>query len=111
MKIKKTNSEFLAQAMITHGDKYKYPNTVYAGRDFPVEIECLSHGSFHVRANHFLEGQGCPECTMSLYEDRIRARYASSRNEVLPSGAQIDWTDTVAPTSDREKWQVSLVGG
>lgn len=63
MKIKKhTNETFIERARKIHGDKYNYSKVEYINNKRKVCIICPIHGEFWVRADNFLNGQGCPKC-------------------------------------------------
>ena len=54
---------FLEKAIGVHGHKYNYSETVYAGTDKKVIINCLDHGKFHMFPLRHLKGSGCPSCS------------------------------------------------
>lgn len=60
---KLTTEEFISRAKLVHGDKYDYSNCIYTGRDKKVCIICPEHGEFWQRADHHLDGHGCPYCS------------------------------------------------
>ncbi len=62
MSRRKTTEEFIAEAIVVHGDRYGYDKVVYVNAITKVEIECHAHGYFEQRANHHLKGHGCAEC-------------------------------------------------
>jgi hypothetical protein len=68
---RKNNEEFIAQAIIVHGDIYDYSGTHYERDNKPVTIICLKHGAFRQIANTHLSGSGCPICRKSLGEIKI----------------------------------------
>jgi Zn finger protein HypA/HybF involved in hydrogenase expression len=57
-----TKEDFLAKAIIKHGDKYDYSKVGYVTTKQKVEIICLEHDSFHQTPGNHMKGQGCPEC-------------------------------------------------
>jgi len=58
-----TNNEFIAESKTRHWPKeYGYGNTIYIGAKDKVIITCLTHGNFKQRADHHLQGRGCPKC-------------------------------------------------
>jgi hypothetical protein len=59
---KKTISDFIAEAIAIHGDRYDYSNAKYIGVKNPIEIKCKDHGSFFQRIHVHLNGHGCPLC-------------------------------------------------
>jgi len=64
--LRKTNNEFIADSNKVHGNKYEHGNTIYIGSKGKVKITCLTHGDFLQRADHHLEGKGCPKCARNL---------------------------------------------
>lgn len=55
-------ASFIAKSKLIHGEKYKYPNTIYKKSILKVEIECDKHGVFLITPNAHLNGQGCRQC-------------------------------------------------
>lgn len=62
MVAKITQNEFIRRAKVVHGEKYDLTRTVYRSYNQSVDVGCPKHGVFSVRANHFLNGVGCPKC-------------------------------------------------
>lgn len=61
---KLTNEEFISQCKQTHGDTYDYSHVDYKGKHELVDIGCLEHGIFSVRATSFIRRIGkCPKCS------------------------------------------------
>ena len=56
--------EFIERAKNVHSDKYDYSETEYTNIKSPVKIICPKpgHGEFLQRAEHHLNGSGCPIC-------------------------------------------------
>jgi hypothetical protein len=56
--------EFITKAKNIHGDKYDYSQVEYTNIKSPVKIICPKegHGEFLQRAEHHLNGAGCPIC-------------------------------------------------
>lgn len=46
----------------THGDRYEYDLTTFAGGAQLISMKCAKHGWFKQRGNRHLLGQGCPKC-------------------------------------------------
>jgi len=59
---KLNTEEFIKKARKTHGPIYNYDQTVYLGYHKNIIVNCETHGDFSVRADHHIEGQGCPVC-------------------------------------------------
>lgn len=62
MAVKINQTEFIRRVKDAHGEKYDLTRTVYRSTSAPVEVECRKHGVFSIRANHFMNGVGCPKC-------------------------------------------------
>lgn len=54
--------EFVLKASAVHGGRYDYSVSVFCGIKRKVEIRCPQHGSFFQKAEHHLNGVGCPKC-------------------------------------------------
>lgn len=66
-------SEFIRKARALYGNRYDYSKVVYINQKTKVEIVCRQHGTFNVQPNlHLLTKVGCPSCTESKGESRIR---------------------------------------
>lgn len=58
-----TTAEFIARAILKHGDKYDYSKSIYKVSKENVEIICKCCGkSFIQTPNRHLAGKGCPTC-------------------------------------------------
>lgn len=53
---------FIGKAVLRHGDRYSYDNTVYTLASERVIITCKEHGDFTTSATSHLSGSGCQEC-------------------------------------------------
>ena len=62
---KKTNEEFIQDAIKIHGDKYDYSKVDYTGSKNKVIIICREHGEFEQRPNGHLRGAECFSCNGS----------------------------------------------
>lgn len=75
-----TTEEFIRKASITHGDKYRYDNTVYTKSGNKVIITCPTHGDFMQEANaHANKGQGCPKCGTDKRKSSISKKFNTER--------------------------------
>jgi hypothetical protein len=54
--------EFIARAILIHGDKYNYSKVNYVKRNTIVIITCKIHGDFPQTPNDHLQGCGCVKC-------------------------------------------------
>lgn len=61
---RKTNTEFIEEAIEVHDDKYNYNNVNYINTHTNVEIICNQHGSFLQQPKSHLNGYGCAKCNM-----------------------------------------------
>ena len=59
---KKTNEEFIQDAIKIHGDKYDYSKVNYIRNKNKVIIICKKHGEFEQNPNSHLKGNGCQKC-------------------------------------------------
>lgn len=58
-------TEFIKRAIILHGDKYNYSETIYKNSYSQVIIKCIDHGAFSQISINHLQGKGCPQCGYS----------------------------------------------
>lgn len=61
-KTKKTNEEFIKEAIELHGNKYDYSKVEYVNNHTKVCIICPEHGEFMQKPCKHLLKQGCPIC-------------------------------------------------
>jgi hypothetical protein len=69
---KKNTMSFIAAAKLVHKEQYQYKNTIYIHNKKKIKITCNIHGDFNQTPNSHLSGQGCPKCSLSKNEIRIR---------------------------------------
>jgi hypothetical protein len=67
----KTTEEFIAEARVTHADRYDYSQVVYVNRCTDCKIVCRTHGVFIQRPNNHTAGMGCPPCGV---DSRVKKR-------------------------------------
>ena len=73
-KTRKSKAEFVRQAVLLHGDKYRYDEVVYKKAKAKVTISCLECDAvFTITPDKHLQGQGCPHCVSSRGETLIRS--------------------------------------
>ena len=72
-KQRKSQEQFIKDAIAVHGDKYDYSKVDYQGNKIPVIIICNKCGyEFPCRPNDHLSGKnGCPECNRSKLEEDV----------------------------------------
>lgn len=63
---KSTTSEFIAKAVLLHGDTYDYSEVQYTSAKTKVSIACKQHGLFLQTPNSHLNGGGCPTCARNV---------------------------------------------
>ncbi|MEM9403215.1 MAG: hypothetical protein AAGA44_12105 [Pseudomonadota bacterium] len=63
-----STDEFIAKAIVVHGDRYDYSESSYAKATEDVTILCPEHGAFEQRASHHLSGVGCPMCANTGFD-------------------------------------------
>lgn len=70
---KLTTEEFIARARAVYGKQYDYSKAVYNTAKTKVIITCKIHGDFSVLPhNHLKRTSGCPKCSSSKGERKIR---------------------------------------
>ena len=62
-KMRKTNEQFIIDAIKIHGDKYDYSKVEYLDAKEPVIIICKEHGEFEQRPISHVRGAGCKICS------------------------------------------------
>lgn len=68
---KLTTSDFIEKSISIHGNLYDYSKVYYYKSKVKVEIICNqeNHGSFFIRPNNHLNGQGCPKCGLNFMKN------------------------------------------
>ena len=82
--------QFIKDACKEHGDKYDYSKVDYVNNKTNVTVICPKHGEFKVMPqDHIQKGNGCPICSESKLERRIRIalekrgiKYEHSKNDL-----------------------------
>jgi len=62
--VKRTNNDYMKDAIKVHGDKYDYSIIDYRNNKSKIKIICSIHGIFNIRADHHLHGIGCKKCLL-----------------------------------------------
>lgn len=57
-----SNSTFIENAIVIHGDKYDYSQIDYKHSKKKIKILCRKHGEFFQKPNDHLRGKGCRKC-------------------------------------------------
>ena len=63
---KKDHKEILNEIMITHKNKYGYPDFEYSKYSDFIKIICPEHGLFHQKLTYHRNGNGCPMCSKTI---------------------------------------------
>lgn len=74
--MRKTQEQFVAQAMVVHSTKYDYSKVDYINTITKVIIVCPFHGDFNQTPKAHQHGQGCPMCA-----NQKRAQVSESSGE------------------------------
>lgn len=92
----KSNSDFIAEAKIAHGDRYGYEKTLYTGDQKPVVITCKVHGDFEQDPRSHALGFGCSKCGHLITAEKTKCGTEEFvRLAVETHGDTYDYTDTV----------------
>lgn len=67
-----TTEQFIEKARQIHGDKYDYSKVEYVNNKTNVCIICPEHGEFWQTPHNHLKGKGCPICSESKLEKKVR---------------------------------------
>lgn len=65
-------AETIQKMASLHHGRYDYSMVTEIGTRKKIPIICHQHGVFHQQARHHLRGQGCPNCSESKGETKIR---------------------------------------
>ncbi len=87
---RKTTSEFITQAKMTHGSKYTYTECHYLTRDDDVTINCSVHGPFRQNPVRHINGSGCPKC--STLRQTLTKEQFISRAKTRHVGCKYDYS-------------------
>jgi very-short-patch-repair endonuclease len=86
-KNKPTTEEWIESAKKVHNNYYDYSKVVYTRASENVIIICPKHGEFKQTPSNHRSGKGCPSCTESKGELRIRNFLTDSKIEFYPQHA------------------------
>jgi very-short-patch-repair endonuclease len=73
--------DFILKANKIHKNRYEYGHVNYINAREKVTILCKKHGTFEQIPGKHLNGAGCPHCSESLGERRIREFLTSNKIE------------------------------
>lgn len=66
-------AEFITKSIELHGNRYDYSKVIYRDNKTKVVVICKQHGEFKIQPNaHLAVRGGCPRCSESKGESRIR---------------------------------------
>jgi hypothetical protein len=66
-------AEFITKSIALHGNRYDYSKVIYRDNKTKVVVICKQHGEFKIQPNaHLAIRGGCPRCSESKGESRIR---------------------------------------
>ena len=97
-----TTKEFIAKAVLVHGDRYSYDEVVYKNSKTKIKIICLNHGPFDQSPDGHLAGKGCQFCGGSSpihFNDFVKKAKALHKN-------RYDY-DQASFTNMREKTKIT----
>lgn len=93
---RKTNDEFIADAINRHGDKYTYPKTVYVSSHDYVVVTCKKHGDFKINANSLIMGCGCKFCAIEENSNNLRSNIDEFKEKAkLIHGHAYDYSECI----------------
>ena len=91
-KTRKTQAQFIEQALAKHNAKYTYNNTVYINDTSKVIITCPIHGDFEQSASSHLQGCGCRKCSIEAQHKKQKTSIEQlQKNFVLPEHITVDF--------------------
>ena len=59
---KKTQAQFIEDAVALHGARYTYESVHYVDCEASTLVTCRQHGTFTITPSNHLSGKGCPKC-------------------------------------------------
>ena len=101
---KKSQEEFIQDAMKIWGNQYDFTKSYYNGNKSPIDVFCNRHGAyFSVSPNNLLRGHGCPLCGM---EHRRKLICGIGVNDVfnrINDKAYDHWRDMIRRCYDEKR--------
>lgn len=94
----KTIEDFICEANKIHNNFYDYSNSIYLGKNNPIEIICPIHGSFFQRPSNHLKGNGCPICGRGI--SKMCSRWLDE------CGVPIECREITITLPNRKKYRV-----
>ena len=72
VRIRKTTKQIIEEAILIHGDKYGYNNTIYTDCETKIQIFCNIHNEyFELLSYHHLNGVGCKKCSIKSRSNKL----------------------------------------
>jgi hypothetical protein len=84
-----TAESYIHKANLVHNNKYSYEKLAYVNNVTRVNVTCPDHGDFHPLPPNHMQGQGCPDCRITFYQQDM-------------------WLDSLQLPADRWHRQVRL---
>lgn len=76
-------AEIICDLESVHGSLYDYSNLSYKNSYNKVDIICHKHGNFKQSIDNHKRGQGCPKCSSSKGEKKIRSFFEINNIEYI----------------------------
>ena len=92
---RKTQQQFIEEAIKIHGDAIDFSKAVYVNRKEHVKINCLTnpeHPEWRSRPNDILKGKGCPRCAI---ESKTKTQQQFIEEAIKIHGDAIDFSKAV----------------
>lgn len=88
-----STDQFIAKALLVHGDKYSYDKVDYISSNDNIIIICQDHGEFLQTPHNHLAGKGCSKCPVVVSQDH------QSLLDILPPDLPyvVNCRDTISP--------------
>lgn len=86
----RTIEDFIEEAQKVHGDKYDYSEVEFEYATDKINIICKKHGVFSQSLYCHLLGAGCPSCTNSRMEAKIR-QALKKRSIIFETQKRFPW--------------------
>jgi very-short-patch-repair endonuclease len=65
-------TEFIERAILLHGYKYDYSDSIYLSNKEKIFINCPIHGKFEQKPHNHLKGYGCYDCGLKLQLENVK---------------------------------------
>ena len=91
--VKLSKDDFISKSISVHGNIYDYSIINYKNAHSKILIICKKHGSFEMKPNNHLNGQGCKSCSKVNYskgEIKISNYLLENNIDFIPQKTFID---------------------